>query len=574
MLLYAEADKRTPRFILRLHNVSFLHAMLCKKIFLKTHSLTRRKLYGIYFHSIVVETPIIARPVSPSSYNTEEEERLFSDISSISKVTSSRKAGHLLDNSIIRLQAERNFKTENGGTTRNIESEISRFAKSLPSQQNTYFRSDIISTDHYQAHLERIADFLTFDSQGKWWLYSNYGIEVLDGSDEEEFCDDGPALQHFRSSTLNYVRNHLQQSWKKSIEDDVTLPTSKITIYDEEGEYLATRLNKDFIDNEGDDETNSVEEKENNADQPATEEHTSIDTFLDVCVEFVGTANPIDSEQESHCDDETSCTLPVDECTLTKEGPLPDQAPETPNEPDNFQSHTTSLDTPQRLSGQPCQQEETPDALISSRQSYRDDTDKVSEPKKLFRTPHTSRSTEANDKNLRKHTLQSTLANNIAKVIGLKENVSKLDRLRQSLRESPNSQSLKHSYEALLTSLQTEVLSHHSDLKRKIAEWEKECAITKNCALRGEANFKMDSSVKELYDRFFMSKRLLNHWKITLPLGENQTVILSNLLCPRNIATGCWPLTVVCPEPEINSQNSGHSDRTIKYTLQQRPAKI
>jgi len=46
-LLCAPAEKRTSRFILRLHNVTFSHMIAVRKVFQSPEVLTYRKLYGI-----------------------------------------------------------------------------------------------------------------------------------------------------------------------------------------------------------------------------------------------------------------------------------------------------------------------------------------------------------------------------------------------------------------------------------------------------------------------------------------------------------------------------------------------
>ncbi len=51
-LMYAREESRTPTTILRMHNLTFRHSILCLELFGKPKSLTRRKMFGKYFHSI------------------------------------------------------------------------------------------------------------------------------------------------------------------------------------------------------------------------------------------------------------------------------------------------------------------------------------------------------------------------------------------------------------------------------------------------------------------------------------------------------------------------------------------
>jgi len=81
-----------------------------QKVFNTTEVLTRRKLYGIYYHSITSHAPFTSCLISLSSVDTEEEEREFSTINAISKTTSNDHPEQIIPNCIVHAQAERNFK--------------------------------------------------------------------------------------------------------------------------------------------------------------------------------------------------------------------------------------------------------------------------------------------------------------------------------------------------------------------------------------------------------------------------------------------------------------------------------
>ena len=131
-LAYLKALERSPRYILRLYNITFQHAMLCFDVLGKSpKKITKEKLYGIYFHSLINHLPQTSRLVSPSSLHTENEERLFSVLNSISATASSRNLESVRDNSIIRIQAEKKFQEKNGSTTPSSYSKISKFSKSI-----------------------------------------------------------------------------------------------------------------------------------------------------------------------------------------------------------------------------------------------------------------------------------------------------------------------------------------------------------------------------------------------------------------------------------------------------------
>ena len=105
---YAREHRRTPRAIVRLHNISFLHAYLCKKLFECPKTITRRKMFGRYFHSIVTHIPMIYRIASLRSVNAEKQERIFCQAKQITKATSSNRPQHVFLNIIQRLQIEQN----------------------------------------------------------------------------------------------------------------------------------------------------------------------------------------------------------------------------------------------------------------------------------------------------------------------------------------------------------------------------------------------------------------------------------------------------------------------------------
>lgn len=75
-LAYMKAESRTPRFILRLHNITLKHALLCFELLGKIpKAISTSKLYGIYFHALITHLPTVSRIISPSSLYTEKEEK-------------------------------------------------------------------------------------------------------------------------------------------------------------------------------------------------------------------------------------------------------------------------------------------------------------------------------------------------------------------------------------------------------------------------------------------------------------------------------------------------------------------
>ena len=191
-LLYIQDHERTPKIILRLHNTAFKHAMSCKQVLGVPQSVTLRTLYGIYWHSIVAVAPLLTRIVSPITICTEEQERTFSTIKEITNATSSGHSDHIIPNSLLRMQAE-NVVREKPVPTISSHSIIGKYAKTLPPPENTSFFETEVNCYAYQAHIERISDFL-LPGKDVWWNFDNDIDTIIfhDGSAEPDERLEGP----------------------------------------------------------------------------------------------------------------------------------------------------------------------------------------------------------------------------------------------------------------------------------------------------------------------------------------------------------------------------------------------
>ena len=185
-MLYAHDSKRTPRSILCLHNRAFVHAYLCGKLFASPHSITRRKMFGRYYHSITTHVPILFRIICLRSLNTESQERIFNRVKQITKATSNKQPNHIISNIIQRLHFEQKERSNDSVAIQ--ESEVEVLAAAVGPMPNTTIKTAMMSeaSSHYQAHLERISDFL-LPGRGVWWRQTLDGIEFLDGDAENDF---------------------------------------------------------------------------------------------------------------------------------------------------------------------------------------------------------------------------------------------------------------------------------------------------------------------------------------------------------------------------------------------------
>ena len=95
-------------------------------------------------------------------------ERLFEELTDITKKTSNNWVESLVCNAVLHMQA----KKTSGGNTAFIrqEKEISNMSKAPPKLENTVLPKDVIinHAGHWEAHLTSIAHFLIPEG-GVWW---------------------------------------------------------------------------------------------------------------------------------------------------------------------------------------------------------------------------------------------------------------------------------------------------------------------------------------------------------------------------------------------------------------------
>ena len=91
----------------------------------------------------------------------------------------------------------------------------------------------------YQAHLERISDYLVV-GEGVWWHRDLDTGDIIfhDGDDEPECRPEGPALKSFTETSLKSSYEELKKCWKECLEKNVTLPIKSVIEYDDNGDFL------------------------------------------------------------------------------------------------------------------------------------------------------------------------------------------------------------------------------------------------------------------------------------------------------------------------------------------------
>ena len=225
-LLYAYDEKRTPRTVLRLHNLTFWHAVMLRVILgTKMKHITMRKLYGKYFHGIISHSPLQYRLLSGATMNAEDEERVFNTIKRITNTTFSKHPDHVIGNAIIQFQVEKHTHSDDGEAVQSQLKEISELFKIMDKLPNSFFPFKITEaySSAWQAHLEQISDFLLC-GEGVWWSQDENGITFKDSYNEAEHLPEGPALHHFRSWTLEKEAEYIRSCWKACLDKDVIIP--------------------------------------------------------------------------------------------------------------------------------------------------------------------------------------------------------------------------------------------------------------------------------------------------------------------------------------------------------------
>ena len=111
-ILYADRESRSPRSVLCLHNLTFIQGRLCVRLFYSPKAISKRKMFGKYFHSLTTHAPILNRMIGLRSLNDELQERAFGQANVICKTTSNYHPDHIISNIIVRFQVEGNKEKE------------------------------------------------------------------------------------------------------------------------------------------------------------------------------------------------------------------------------------------------------------------------------------------------------------------------------------------------------------------------------------------------------------------------------------------------------------------------------
>ena len=226
-ILYLPEEKRNAQKILQLILALFSHAMIIK-IHMDGHikSMSERKFYGIYYHSLIRHSAEQYRLFSGRSSNTEKEEAVFNTLKKFANLTSNHHPDNMIYNALVRIQAHQILTANEEDKERNDETFAKLYQPIKQNLSNTIISFEWIEKHYscYQALLEQIADYLIYDT--KFWKETAMGILFLDNEANKNL---NIKIHNFRSSTIEDVNNYLRRCWNKCLENPNTLiPAFKI----------------------------------------------------------------------------------------------------------------------------------------------------------------------------------------------------------------------------------------------------------------------------------------------------------------------------------------------------------
>ncbi|CAB4016641.1 Hypothetical predicted protein [Paramuricea clavata] len=199
---------------------------------------------------------LLNRIISGRSSNVEEQEQVFNTINNITRTTSSYHASHITGNVFIRLEAEKKMKAYQTPETDKQEAHLTKLASTLPCFGNTTILQEMMVTSSsvWQAHSERISDFLLAGKDVWWEQCENGDITFNDGKGSSKSHTEGPLVHHFRLSNFKSEETYLKQCWNMCLKEKRLIPAVKLRIEDKNGNLVLESLDdeQDSADGEAD----------------------------------------------------------------------------------------------------------------------------------------------------------------------------------------------------------------------------------------------------------------------------------------------------------------------------------
>ena len=421
-ICYAFDSYRTPRTILQLYNCMWLHHETCTKLFPKTHSLRREKLFGSYLHDLSTHAAQQYEVVCLRSVNAECQERLFGQAKKIALNTTNRQAEHVIPEIMLRLQ----MKQREGSLLKSISNKHTKVqvaTKHVPQCTGSKFSKSFLyrKRSSWQAHLERISSYLVHGPE-VWWTYDNIykTYHFHDADNDPDYHPEGPKLGHFRSMGIEDVYKRNRLAWNDILIKKIKLPAESIT-HDEEILTYSTM----------------------EVDQPS--EDTEVETSTPPTL--------IHGTRASMTDESAQEPMDVD-C----------EPGESQIKGLDVSSHSTAIPitTPQRQTVQPVRKLHTAHTIHHRLPENKNNKeDEMEENATLLEeTRHTTTFTSTDDTSSTQGKVQSSTASAIAKAIGINDDVKQLDTIRARLQECSTCPiALQKEYDTIMAKLQTQLLT-------------------------------------------------------------------------------------------------------------------
>ncbi|KAI8516476.1 AP-5 complex subunit zeta-1 [Branchiostoma belcheri] len=466
-ILYTQEKDRSPRLVLRLANLTYMHCMLLREVIgTVTRALTPRKMYGTYYHSLSTHAPLLFRLSNLRSLNAESQERMFSKLKGI-YAQSSRRPGE--DGmGVLRLQAELSKSSSESKEESEVSALNANLRKILP-EENTTVPWEYITTRNFQPHLERISDYLEC-GEGIWWHQVPTGIEFHDGPKEVN-TRTSPTLHHFRSSSMKQEQQYLRERWnecvKKLCDGDLTLPHTRIKICN--GPDVSFHVHDEHLQETADDrelEERELEERE--LEERELEERELEERELE------------ERELEEREQEERE----LEKRELEEQG----------------RGH---VDIQRELEDR---EFEGPLAIEDVFPRQAEDREKEGKEEVTFIK---SRATTTSTEDKQHAIYKTTLCQNLQCILGDCTSLKELDETRQKFKMRP---SLKEEYNRKLATIQSQVLRKYGEVKEAIKAWEAQFFFSTN----NEPTY--DDAKKEgvdiLYKQRDQAVKFLEHWRM------------------------------------------------------------
>ena len=155
---------------------------------------------------------------------------MFNQLKSITRSTSNHDPNQMLTNILVRIEEEYKAHTNRSlSCLKGEDNEVSKLQQCWSQNTNTVIPRKWLEQDrpHYQAHLERICDYLV-EGPNAWWKHTTDGVEFFDATNLPQSL----LCKHlYRSSNLSRNDTFLMEQWKKCIELNITLPCKTVRTF-------------------------------------------------------------------------------------------------------------------------------------------------------------------------------------------------------------------------------------------------------------------------------------------------------------------------------------------------------